>query len=141
MDANKEKKLGYEYEEGARYVAYVSSYTKSREHKYGIRIYDVDMENGYLKEKKQVEITNSSYVSISHNRKYLYSITDEGVESYKCSCGYVSQTRPVAKKAHNGVWATTVQPSCAGRFHRGTQLPPACPVRQDDQGQQVSLRR
>ena len=70
MDANKEKKLGYEYEEGARYVAYVSSYTKSREHKYGIRIYDVDMENGYLKEKKQVEITNSSYVSISHNRKY-----------------------------------------------------------------------
>ena len=83
MDANKEKKLGYEYEEGARYVAYVSSYTKSREHKYGIRIYDVDMENGYLKEKKQVEITNSSYVSISHNRKYLYSITDEGVESYK----------------------------------------------------------
>ena len=83
MDANKEKTLGYEYEEGARYVAYVSSYTKSREHKYGIRIYDVDMENGYLKEKKQVEITNSSYVSISHNRKYLYSITDEGVESYK----------------------------------------------------------
>ena len=40
--------------------------------------------------------------------------TKEGVESYKCSCGYVSQTRPVAKKAHNGVWATTVQPSCAG---------------------------
>ncbi len=73
MDANKEKKLGYEYEEGARYVAYVSSYTKSREHKYGIRIYDVDMD----------EITNSSYVSISHNRKFLYSITDEGVESYK----------------------------------------------------------
>ena len=89
MDANKEKKLGYEYEEGARYVAYVSSYTKSREHKYGIRIYDVDMENGYLKEKKQVEITNSSYVSISHNRKYLYSITDEGVESYKILKGDV----------------------------------------------------
>ncbi len=78
-----EKKLGYEYEEGARYVAYVSSYTQTRDQKYGIRIYDVDMEKGYLYEKKQVEITNSSYVSISHNRKFLYSITDLGVESFK----------------------------------------------------------
>ena len=40
--------------------------------------------------------------------------TKEGVESYKCNCGYVSETRPVAKKSHNGTWTTTVQPSCAG---------------------------
>lgn len=64
-----------------KYVAYVSTYTMGDNH--GIKIYDVDMENGRFIEKDKVEITNSSYVSISHNRKYLYSITDLGVESYK----------------------------------------------------------
>ncbi|MCR5720198.1 MAG: lactonase family protein [Lachnospiraceae bacterium] len=64
-----------------KFVAYVSTYTQGDNH--GIKIYDVDMEKGSFKEKCQVEITNSSYVSISHNRKYLFSITDAGVESYK----------------------------------------------------------
>lgn len=64
-----------------KYVAYVSTYTMGDHH--GIKIYDVDMENGRFQEKDQVEITNSSYITISHNRKYLYSITDFGVESYK----------------------------------------------------------
>lgn len=63
-----------------KYVAYVSTYTSSDDH--GIKIYDVDMKNGRLEEKDQVSITNSSYVTISHNQKYLYSITDFGVESY-----------------------------------------------------------
>ena len=63
-----------------RYVAYVSTYTMGDSH--GIRIYDVDMEKGRFLEKDKVEITNSSYVTISHNGKYLYSITDFGVESY-----------------------------------------------------------
>ena len=63
-----------------KYVAYVSTYTQGDNH--GIRIYDVDMEKGRFYEKDQVEITNSSYVTISHNEKYLYSITDFGVEAY-----------------------------------------------------------
>lgn len=66
---------------GEKYVAYVSSYTMGDTH--GIRIYDVDMENGRFMEKDKVEISNSSYVSISKNNKYLFSITDFGVESYK----------------------------------------------------------
>lgn len=66
-----------------KYVAYVSTYTIGNKDKYGIRIYDVDMKNGRMKEKNQVEITNSSYISISHNQKYLYSITDFGVEAYR----------------------------------------------------------
>jgi hypothetical protein len=66
-----------------RYVAYVSSYTSSMKDNFGIRIYDVDVEKGTLTEKDQVEITNSSYLTISHNQKYLYSITDFGVESYR----------------------------------------------------------
>lgn len=64
-----------------KYVAYVSTYTSGDSH--GIRVYDVDMEKGRFVEKDKVEITNSSYVTISHNGKYLYSITDFGVESYK----------------------------------------------------------
>ncbi len=64
-----------------KYVAYVSTYTMGD--KKGIKIYDVDMEKGRFIPKDEVEITNSSYVTISHNRKYLYSITDFGVESFK----------------------------------------------------------
>lgn len=64
-----------------KYVAYVSTYTSGDSH--GIRIYDVDMENGRFYEKDKVEITNSSYITVSHNGKYLYSITDFGLEAYK----------------------------------------------------------
>ncbi len=67
--------------EKEKYVAYVSTYTSGNKSSFGIRIYDVDMENGRFHEKDQIEITNSSYVTISHNRKYLYSITDFGVEA------------------------------------------------------------
>ena len=65
-----------------KYVAYVSTYTKKGD-AYGIKIYDVDLERGRLIEKNQVKITNSSYVTISHNQKFLYSITDTGVEAYR----------------------------------------------------------
>lgn len=64
-----------------KYVAYVSTYTMGDKH--GIRIYDVDLENGRFMEKDRVEITNSSYVTISKNKKYLYSITDFGLEAYQ----------------------------------------------------------
>lgn len=70
-----------------KYVAYVSAYTTASKGNFGIRIYDVDMENGRFTEKDQVEITNSSYVTISHNQKYLYSITDFGVEAYEITKG------------------------------------------------------
>ncbi|MCQ2525431.1 MAG: beta-propeller fold lactonase family protein [Lachnospiraceae bacterium] len=64
-----------------KYVAYVSTYTQGDNH--GIRIYDVDIDNGRFIEKDKVQITNSSYLAESHNRKYLYSITDMGVEAFK----------------------------------------------------------
>ena len=65
-----------------KYVAYVSTYTMGGD-QYGIKIYDVDLKNGRFIPKDQVEITNSSYVTISHSRKFLYSITDFGIEAYK----------------------------------------------------------
>lgn len=64
-----------------KYVAYVSCYTQGN--KFGISIYDVDVKNGRFTEKGQVQVSNSSYITISHNRSYLYSITDFGVESFK----------------------------------------------------------
>ena len=70
-------------QETDRYVAYVSSYTSAGDDDFGIRIYDVDMEAGRFYEKDKVKISNSSYISISHNRRFLYSITDLGVESYR----------------------------------------------------------
>ena len=36
-----------------KYVAYISSYTSGHKNNYGIRIYDVDLENGYLTEKER----------------------------------------------------------------------------------------
>ena len=66
--------------EKEKYVAYVSTYTQGDNH--GIKIYDVNMEKGRFIEKDKVEISNSSYVTVSHNGKYLYSITDLGVEAY-----------------------------------------------------------
>lgn len=65
----------------AKYIAYVSTYTRGDEH--GITIYDVDMAKGMLTLKNQVEISNSSYITISHDSRFLYSITDFGVESYE----------------------------------------------------------
>ncbi|MBE5875967.1 MAG: lactonase family protein [Lachnospiraceae bacterium] len=64
-----------------KYVAYVSTYTMGDNH--GISIYDVDVEKGTFTEKGKVEITNSSYITGSHNNKYLYAITDFGVEAFK----------------------------------------------------------
>ena len=64
-----------------KYVAYVSSYTQNE--KFGITIFDVDMKKGRFTKKGVVEVSNSSYITLSHNQKYLYTITDLGVESYK----------------------------------------------------------
>ncbi|MBR6328569.1 MAG: lactonase family protein [Lachnospiraceae bacterium] len=63
-----------------KYVAYVAGYT--RESDYGLKIYDVDMKKGRMKERSSVRITNPSYITTAHNGKLLYSITDEGVQSY-----------------------------------------------------------
>lgn len=64
-----------------KYVAYVSSYTKRT--KNGITIYDVDMEKGNFIYRNSLEISNSSYLTCSHNDQFLYSITDMGVKSYE----------------------------------------------------------
>ena len=64
-----------------KYVAYVGTYT--HENSVGIHIYDVDVTKGYMKERKVVPINNPSDLVVSKNRKFLYSIADEGVEAFK----------------------------------------------------------
>ena len=64
-----------------KYVAYVGTYT--HENSVGIHIYDVNVEEGALKERKVVPINNPSDVVVSKDRKFLYSIADEGVEAFR----------------------------------------------------------
>ncbi len=64
-----------------KYVAYVGTYT--HENSVGIHIYDVDVAKGQLKERKVVPINNPSDLVVSKDKKYLYSIADEGVESFR----------------------------------------------------------
>lgn len=64
-----------------RYVAYVGTYTHGTS--IGIHIYDLDVENGTMVERKVVPIKNSSHLVKSYNKQFLYSISDEGVEAFK----------------------------------------------------------
>jgi len=62
------------------YVAYVGSYTREKSN--GIHIYDMDVEVGRIVERKEIKINNPSYIKLSNNQKFLYSIADEGVAAY-----------------------------------------------------------
>ena len=55
-----------------KYVAYVGTYTYGSS--IGIHLYDVDVEEGTLTERKVVPVNNSSYLALSMNEKFLYSI-------------------------------------------------------------------
>lgn len=63
-----------------RYVVYAGGYTTDEAH--GLKIYDFNPETGRINFRSAVAIQNPSYITISHNGKMLYSITDEGVESF-----------------------------------------------------------
>ena len=66
---------------GKKYVAYVGTYTHGTSK--GIQVYDVNLEEGTLTERSEVEVSNASYTAVSKNGKYLYSIEDEGVAVFK----------------------------------------------------------
>ncbi len=63
-----------------RYVAYVGTYT--HENVVGIHVYDLEPESGRLTERSVAEINNPSYLCISRDGKFLYSIADEGVAAF-----------------------------------------------------------
>ncbi|MCR5369356.1 MAG: lactonase family protein [Clostridium sp.] len=65
-----------------KYMAYVGSYTYNGKAK-GITAYDVNTEDGSFAYRGEEEVNNSSYLCVSHSGKYLYSISDEGVVSFR----------------------------------------------------------
>ena len=67
--------------ENKKYVAYVGSYTRGASK--GIKVYDVDVDEGTLTERSETEVSNSSHTAVSKNGKYLYSIEDEGVAVFE----------------------------------------------------------
>ena len=52
-----------------KYVAYVGTYTHGSS--IGIHLYDINLEEGTLEERKVVPINNSSHICRSLNGKYL----------------------------------------------------------------------
>ena len=61
-----------------KYMAYVGSYSYNGKAK-GITVYDVDVEKGTFKERCEVEVDNSSYVTASNdNRTLCCCIPDSG---------------------------------------------------------------
>lgn len=64
-----------------RYVAYVGTYTHGSS--LGIHIFDIDTDTWTMKERKVVLINNPSDIIVSSSGKYLYSIADEGVQSFR----------------------------------------------------------
>lgn len=64
-----------------KYVAYVGTYTHGSSK--GVLVYDVDVENGRLIERDEVQVSNASYTAVSKNGKFLYSIEDEGVAVFE----------------------------------------------------------
>lgn len=63
-----------------KYVAYVGSYTHGNAK--GITICDLDIEKGVFTARKEIEVKNASYLRISNNGKFLYSVSDLGITSF-----------------------------------------------------------
>ena len=67
--------------EEQKYVAYVGSYTHGSSK--GITVFDVNVEDGTLTKRHEVKVSNSSHIAVSKNKKYLYSIEDDGVAVFR----------------------------------------------------------
>lgn len=95
-----------------KYVAYVAGYTRGTE--YGLGIFDVDTKKGRLKERSRMRITNPSYITISHNQKLLYSITDEGVQSYSIQPD--GELQEINRRSINGMRGCYISTDYTDRF-------------------------
>lgn len=98
--------------EKEKYVAYVGTYT--HENSVGIHIYDVNVEEGELKERKVVPINNPSDLVVSKNHKFLYSIADEGVEAFKI--GEDGDLTPINKQWIGGMRGCYVEVDDENRY-------------------------
>ncbi len=82
-----------------KYVAYVGTYT--HENSVGIHLYDLDVANGGMTERKVIPINNPSDLIVSKNGRFLYSIADEGVEAFDIQPD--GDLKPINKKWIGGM--------------------------------------
>ena len=64
-----------------KYRAYIGTYTRGESK--GIYMFDFSAEEPVFKPAGNVEITNPSFITMSHDGQFLYSGCDEGVASFK----------------------------------------------------------
>ncbi len=64
-----------------KYVAYAGTYTLGKSK--GIHIFDVDVKAGRVAPRCEIEIDNPSYIAVSHDQQFLYSISDDGIHAYR----------------------------------------------------------
>ena len=85
-----------------KYMAYVGSYSYNGQAK-GITVYDVDVKKGKFIYRCEVEVDNSSYLTVSHDGRMLYSIADEGVVAFRIlENGALSRVNSANIKAMRG---------------------------------------
>ena len=105
-----------------KYVAYVGTYTHGNS--VGIHLFDLDVENGTMKERKVIPINNPSYIKMSHNGKFLYSIADEGVRSFTVqpdgdlvplNCASIEGMR-WWRNGNHSAWKPSESPQIPGSF-------------------------
>ena len=90
-----------------KYVAYVGSYSYNGRAR-GITVYDVNAEDGSFQYRCEEDVDNSSYLCVSHNGKYLYSIADEGLVSFRILAnGGLSRLNSVNIRAMRGCHVAT----------------------------------
>ena len=105
-----------------KYVAYIGSYTFHGSSK-GIAVMDVDVEKGRFIKRKEIRVNNSSYLTVSHDNQYLYSIVDEGVASFKIlPDGNLKHLNTATIKGMRGCFLTTDSKNrflVTGGYHDG----------------------
>ena len=90
-----------------KYMAYVGSYSYNGQAK-GITVYDVDVKKGKFIYRCEVEVDNSSYLTVSHDGRMLYSIADEGVVAFRIlENGALSRVNSANIKAMRGCHIAT----------------------------------
>lgn len=88
-----------------KYVAYVGTYTHGTSH--GIYVYDIDSE-GHFTERTVVPVNNPSNITITNSGKYLISIADEGLVSFKIEeDGNLTQINTAWTKGMRGCYVKT----------------------------------
>ncbi|MFQ9509597.1 MAG: lactonase family protein [Lachnospiraceae bacterium] len=92
---------------GKNYTAYVGSYTFHGSSK-GISILEVDVENGRFTKRREESVNNSSYLTVSHDNRFLYSVVDEGIAAFKIlPDGDLEHINTTSIKGMRGCFATT----------------------------------